>query len=95
MKSGILETADILVVNKSDQPDARQLATELGSVRKLRKTNGWEPPVVSTSFNDPASFSHLVPRSIVIRRGLPPVQMRAGGSQPVVLSTLRALWPVG
>jgi LAO/AO transport system kinase len=61
MKGGILETADILVVNKSDQPGARQLASELAAVIKMRGDDGegWIPPIVPTSLNDPASIEAL------------------------------------
>ena len=61
MKGGILETADIVVVNKSDQPGARQLAAELAAVVKKRGEDdeGWTPPIVPTSLNDPASIEAL------------------------------------
>ena len=61
MKSGILEKADIYVVNKADQPGAPQLAAELRAVVKLRAVaaDGWAPPIVSTSITDPASVSGL------------------------------------
>ena len=60
MKGGILETADIVVVNKSDQPGARQLAGELAAVMKMRGDDeGWTPPIVPTSINDPASIEAL------------------------------------
>ncbi len=61
MKSGILEKADIYVVNKADQPGARQLASEFRSVLKHRAVaaDGWEPPIVSTSLTDPGSVSGL------------------------------------
>jgi LAO/AO transport system kinase len=61
MKGGILETADILVINKSDQPGARQLASELAGVIKMRGDDDrdWTPPIVLTSLNDPASIGAL------------------------------------
>jgi LAO/AO transport system kinase len=65
MKSGILETADIFVVNKADQPGARQLAAELASVLKLKVPDsqgpggGWLPSIVSTSVQDPTSIAAL------------------------------------
>ena len=61
MKSGILETADIFVVNKADQPGARQLAAELASVLKLKASDGqgWQPPIVSTSVQDRTSVAAL------------------------------------
>jgi LAO/AO transport system kinase len=61
MKGGILETADIVVVNKSDQPGARQLVAELAAVIKAHGTDdgGWVPPIVMTSLNDAASVEAL------------------------------------
>jgi LAO/AO transport system kinase len=61
MKGGILETADILVVNKSDQPGARQLASELAGVIKARGDgdDNWTSPIVPTSLHDPASIEAL------------------------------------
>lgn len=61
MKGGILEAADILVVNKSDQPGARQLAGDLAGVMKVRREDpaGWKQPIVSTSLSEPESFAKL------------------------------------
>ncbi len=65
MKSGILETADIFVVNKADQPGARQLAAELASVLKLKgpgrqgSSEVWQPPILSTSVQDQTSVAAL------------------------------------
>ncbi|WP_298362307.1 methylmalonyl Co-A mutase-associated GTPase MeaB [uncultured Bradyrhizobium sp.] len=65
MKSGILETADVFVVNKADQPGARQLAAELASVLKLKapdrrgSSDDWQPPILSTSIQDQASVAAL------------------------------------
>jgi LAO/AO transport system kinase len=51
MKSGLLEVADIFVVNKSDRPGADALARDLVSVVALRdaSADGWKRPVVQTS----------------------------------------------
>lgn len=61
MKSGILEKADIYVINKSDQPGARQLAADLRGTLKHRTlaAGGWEPPIVHTSITQPCSLSGL------------------------------------
>jgi LAO/AO transport system kinase len=61
MKGGILETADILVVNKSDQPGAPQLAGELAGVIKKRGEGdeAWMPPIVLTSLHDSARIEAL------------------------------------
>ena len=61
MKSGILEMADILVVNKSDQPGARQLVSELAAIIDTRASRGggWTPPILLTSIKDPSTVAGL------------------------------------
>jgi LAO/AO transport system kinase len=50
MKAGILEVADIYVVNKADRPTSAKLATELRSIAGWRaNSRGWTPAVVLTS----------------------------------------------
>lgn len=49
LKAGILEIADVLVVNKSDLPLAEQTARQLKSMLRLRKKTPQEVAVVSTS----------------------------------------------
>ncbi|MFH1555405.1 MAG: hypothetical protein B7Y12_01455 [Rhizobiales bacterium 24-66-13] len=46
MKAGILETADIYVVNKADQPEARRVEAELKATLTLTAGAGPVPPVV-------------------------------------------------
>jgi LAO/AO transport system kinase len=52
LKAGILEIADILVVNKADRPEAmrtvRALEATLALGRNHTTTGGWEPPVLQT-----------------------------------------------
>lgn len=58
MKAGILESADILVVNKADLEGADRLRTGLESMlaMKERKPGDWAPPVVMTeAVNDRGS----------------------------------------
>lgn len=49
LKAGIVEMADVLVVNKADLPDAEQTARQLKTMLAFREDRGWRPPVVSTS----------------------------------------------
>ncbi|WP_454916185.1 ArgK/MeaB family GTPase [Xanthobacter sediminis] len=46
MKAGILETADIYVINKSDQPDARKVEAELKATLALTSAGHVPPPVM-------------------------------------------------
>ncbi len=48
MKAGILETADILVVNKSDLPHANEAVKALESMLRLREPGSGEVPIVRT-----------------------------------------------
>ncbi len=48
LKAGILEIADILVVNKADTPSARSTAAQLEAVLALREARAWRPPVLLT-----------------------------------------------
>jgi LAO/AO transport system ATPase len=49
-KAGIMEIADVLVVNKADRDGADRTARDLRSVVAMgaRPAGGWEPPVVAT-----------------------------------------------
>jgi LAO/AO transport system ATPase len=48
LKAGILEIADILVVNKADLPAAVRTERELLAMLSLRHYDGWTPQVVRT-----------------------------------------------
>ncbi len=49
IKAGILEIADIFVVNKSDREGADRVEREIRTMQSLRgHTDGWVPPVVRT-----------------------------------------------
>jgi LAO/AO transport system kinase len=52
-KAGILEVADLFIVNKADKPDAQQVVRDLRGMLALgaSKTSkeGWKPPIVTTT----------------------------------------------
>ena len=48
MKAGILEIADILVVNKSDQPGAEATFKQLHIFTDLQRNEGWDVPILKT-----------------------------------------------
>jgi LAO/AO transport system kinase len=48
LKAGILEIADIFVVNKSDHPMAPQLQREIRSMMEMLHFSGWVPELVAT-----------------------------------------------
>ena len=61
MKAGIIEMADIFVVNKSDLAGAQRMAADINRIAALSKLDNeaWKPPVVLTSEKEPESFSIL------------------------------------
>jgi LAO/AO transport system kinase len=49
MKAGLMEIADIFVVNKSDREGAKRMISELDMILDIRRKNGeWEYPILST-----------------------------------------------
>ncbi len=50
IKRGLMESADVIFVNKADLPGARETAQQLSAaVRLLGEVEGWTPPVLSGS----------------------------------------------
>ena len=48
LKAGIMEIADVFVVNKADHPMADQLRREIRSVMEMLEWTGWVPELVAT-----------------------------------------------
>jgi LAO/AO transport system kinase len=50
-KAGILEVADLFVVNKADKPDAQQVVRDLRNMLALGTTErgGWKPPIITAT----------------------------------------------
>ncbi len=61
MKAGLLEMADIFVVNKADLPGAELMAGDIAATaaRQANGADGWVPPVAQTSSRDADSFAAL------------------------------------
>ena len=48
LKAGVMEIADLFVVNKADRPDASRLVADLEMAVRLLPAGGWRPPVLAT-----------------------------------------------
>jgi len=48
MKAGLMEIADIFVINKAHRPDTKKLQQELETMLNLsyKPANGWKPPII-------------------------------------------------
>jgi LAO/AO transport system kinase len=58
-KAGVLEVADVLVVNKADRPDAHATVRDLRSMVALA-TADWKPPIVTTVATSGEGVDELV-----------------------------------
>jgi len=48
-KAGVMEIADLFVINKSDRPGAGRVEQEVGSMLSITpRPNEWEPPILKT-----------------------------------------------
>ncbi|TVR07609.1 MAG: hypothetical protein EA385_12195 [Salinarimonadaceae bacterium] len=59
MKAGVMELADIYVVNKADLPGAKRALAELRATLRGVGPDGFEPPILTVSQDDPASVAAL------------------------------------
>ena len=72
IKAGIMEIADIFVINKADHPGAERVEQEIHGVLSLRnRADGWMPAVVRTVATEGAGVEELLEaiRSFPRRRG--------------------------
>jgi LAO/AO transport system kinase len=58
-KAGILEIADVFVVNKADRPDAKQTERDLLHMLHLGEAREWCPPVVMVSAQEKTGIDEL------------------------------------
>ena len=63
-KAGILEIADLFVVNKADKPGAQEAVRDLRSMLAMaeRPEGAWKPPIVSTTATAKEGIAELVER---------------------------------
>lgn len=58
-KAGVLEAADVLVVNKADRPDTQATVRDLRGMVALA-TSAWKPPIVTTVATSGEGIDELV-----------------------------------
>jgi LAO/AO transport system kinase len=61
IKAGIMEIADIFVINKADHPGADRVETEIAGVLSLaHRADGWQPPIVRTVATENKGITELL-----------------------------------
>ncbi|MDR6225473.1 methylmalonyl Co-A mutase-associated GTPase MeaB [Desmospora profundinema] len=59
-KAGIMEAADLFVVNKADQPGTQRLVKDIGELLDLTgRSRSWRPPIVETTVKEGRSIDAL------------------------------------
>ena len=71
IKAGILEIADILVVNKADLPAAESVYKQLHIFMDLARHEGWEVPIIKTVSSKGEGITKLL-EAIDSHRAIPP-----------------------
>jgi LAO/AO transport system kinase len=69
-KAGLLEVADLFVINKADRPGVRQTRRDLEQMLDLSHPGQWRPPVVETTATDGQGLSDLWAQVACHRRQL-------------------------
>ena len=72
IKAGIMEIADVFVINKSDQPGADRLEQEIKAIQSLSvRKDGWVPPIVRTVASEGQGIAETLAavRSFLARGG--------------------------
>jgi LAO/AO transport system kinase len=60
IKAGIMEIADIFVINKSDREGAERVEREIRAMQSLApRTDGWTPPIVKTVASEGKGITEL------------------------------------
>lgn len=59
LKAGILEVADVFVVNKADHPMALQLQREIRGMMEMLDFSGWVPELVATQARENVGIDRL------------------------------------
>jgi LAO/AO transport system kinase len=60
-KAGILEVADLFIVNKADKPDAQQVVRDLRGMLALgARHKGWKPPIITTTATTGEGLAEVV-----------------------------------
>jgi LAO/AO transport system kinase len=94
IKAGILEIADIFVVNKADRPGADQTAAELRMLLGLdehKRERVWRVPIIATIATTGAGVPELVDKLAAHRISLEHSGQLAGRSQRQARSEMLAL----
>ncbi len=58
-KAGLLEIADIFVINKADRPGVRETRRDLEQMLDLSNTESWRPPIIETIAHDGTGLEEM------------------------------------
>jgi len=77
LKAGLMEIADIFVINKSDREGAGRFEEQLGAILQIvPDRGGWKPPVVRTVATEDQGVGHLARQIALFREHVNKAQDR-------------------
>jgi LAO/AO transport system kinase len=95
MKAGIIEIADVLVVNKADHPGADVLVSQLQALLSLSPAGSRRPPILKTIASKPEGLEKVVDAIVDHRKWLEESgelqRHRESNARHQVLATARAI----
>jgi len=62
IKAGIMEVADLFIINKADRDGADQVEQEIEAMKSLAMPQGWDPPVLRTVAQQGLGVTELLAR---------------------------------
>jgi len=88
IKAGIMEIADIFVINKADHPGADRVEHEIQAVLTLGpRADGWTPPIIKTVATEAAGVDQLL-AAIVAKSQIPNPKSRVSVPSPKSLVSI-------
>jgi LAO/AO transport system kinase len=82
IKAGIMEIADIFVINKADHPGADRVEHEIQAVLTLgQRADGWTPPIIKTVATEGTGVDQLL-EAIVAKSQIPNPKSRVSVPNP-------------
>jgi len=89
IKAGIMEIADVFVINKSDRDGAERVEREIRAMQSLSvRADSWTPPIVKTIASEGAGIAETVVAIDRYRQYLK-LENASGGARPTGVSGLR------
>jgi len=76
IKAGIMEVADLFIINKADREGADQVERELEAMKSLAMPQGWDPPILRTIAQQGGGVTELLAHGGLARKARERARLR-------------------